>query len=83
MSNHVCIISLRVHIRRTDKIKEANYVNISYYMEAVDEWYKLHENCSAKVQRTIYLATDEPEVVRNIRERYYLKLLYYSIYLMQ
>ena len=65
-------IYFRVHIRRTDKIKETSYVNITRYMEAVDEWYNLHDKCSVKAPRNIFLASDDPDVVRYIRERYYL-----------
>ena len=72
-------ISLRIHIRRTDKINVWDYVNISYYMEAVDEWYDLHEKCSEKVPRKIFLASDDPDVVRNIKERYDFNSLYYFL----
>ena len=70
-------ISLRIHIRRTDKIKEANYVNISHYMKVVDEWYNLHEKCYVNVPRNVYVASDDPDVVRNIRERYYIYFVLY------
>ena len=62
---------LRVHIRRTDKINEAKYINISDYMEVVDKWYHMHEKCSVKLPRNVFLASDDPDVVQNIRKRYY------------
>ncbi|XP_060562738.1 alpha-(1,6)-fucosyltransferase-like [Ruditapes philippinarum] len=59
-----------VHIRRTDKINEANYVNISKYMDVVEQWYTMYEKSHTGVERKVFLATDEPDVVRCVKASY-------------
>jgi len=66
---------LRVHIRRTDKLyKEASLHEVSEYMKHVDAWYdkydmKNHADTGEKTRRRIYLATDEPNVVIEAKEK--------------
>lgn len=59
-----------VHIRRTDKIVEADFRSILRYMEKVEEFYDILELTQKIDKRRIYLATDEPAVIEKIFRRY-------------
>lgn len=69
-----------LQIRRSDKLKkEAAYIDLSVYMEEVDEFYKELELRQAVAQRRIFLATDDPKVILEIKKKYpEYKLLYNS-----
>ena len=60
-------------MRRTDKLKEeASLHKLQEYMTHVDAWYdkydmKLMRNGSDKVQRRVFLATDEPGVIKEAK----------------
>nr|CAD7397037.1 unnamed protein product [Timema cristinae] len=59
----------RVHIRRTDKInREADFHSVEEYMQPVEEFYNTLE-MRGKTKR-IYLATDDPEVFKEIKTKY-------------
>lgn len=59
-----------MHIRRTDKVgTEAAFHSVDEYMSAVEEYYKqlaLTENITVK---RIYLASDDPKVFSDIRNK--------------
>ncbi len=63
-----------VHIRRTDKLtdKEAQSHSIHEYMEHVEDWFKLYSKINPNSGHTkrVYLATDDPTVVKEAREAY-------------
>lgn len=61
----------RVHIRRTDKIgTEAAFHPIDEYMKRVNEWYDQQIQNGLEVsRRSIYLATDDPKVIYEAREK--------------
>nr|XP_027206791.1 alpha-(1,6)-fucosyltransferase-like isoform X2 [Penaeus vannamei]XP_027206792.1 alpha-(1,6)-fucosyltransferase-like isoform X2 [Penaeus vannamei] len=60
-----------LQIRRSDKlIREAVYIDLSVYMQEVDEFYKQLELRQPVAQRRIFLATDDPEVISEIKKRY-------------
>ncbi|XP_060605703.1 alpha-(1,6)-fucosyltransferase-like [Ruditapes philippinarum] len=59
-----------VHVRRTDKRKEAKYHFLHEYMSHVGTWYDSYEKRHGKVKRRVYLATDEPMVIRKAKESY-------------
>lgn len=59
-----------VHVRRTDKIYEAAYHNVSEYMEWTELWFRIQEEklsrekgTTVSLKRRILLATDEQAVV--------------------
>ncbi|XP_060578059.1 alpha-(1,6)-fucosyltransferase-like [Ruditapes philippinarum] len=54
-----------LHIRRTDKLKEAYYYNVTEYMKAADNWFNIYEQSTGRAVKTrkIFLVTDEPSVV--------------------
>ncbi len=61
----------RVHIRRTDKIKEAKFYPIEQYMEHVEEWYQQQQKQGLEVtQKRVYLATDEADVLEEATKKY-------------
>ncbi|XP_054926229.2 alpha-(1,6)-fucosyltransferase-like [Dermacentor andersoni] len=62
------IVSL--HIRRTDKNIEAAYHNISEYMHHVEEFYSALELRGETVEKRVFVATDEPSVIDEIKFRF-------------
>uniref|UniRef100_H2XQC4 GT23 domain-containing protein n=1 Tax=Ciona intestinalis TaxID=7719 RepID=H2XQC4_CIOIN len=61
-----------VHIRRTDKISEAAYVDLSRYMVHAKNWFDRYaeKNPNKSFKKRIYLATDEVNVTLEANERY-------------
>ena len=57
------LICSRLHVRRTDKNREAAYHSLDEYMVHVAEWYDAYELTHPNVERKIYLATDEPAII--------------------
>lgn len=61
----------RVHVRRTDKVgTEAAYHSIDEYMQAVNEYYDQLELKQAVEKRRVYLATDDPKVIKEAYSKY-------------
>jgi glycoprotein 6-alpha-L-fucosyltransferase len=58
-----------VHIRRTDKIKEAAYQPVEAYMEEVDDYFDQLE-LTGPIVRRIFLSTEEPDIIKEVREKY-------------
>ncbi|KAK7505522.1 hypothetical protein BaRGS_00003267 [Batillaria attramentaria] len=60
-----------VHIRRTDKIAvEAAFHSLEEYMVQVDAYYNQREHHEDIDKRRVYLATDDPSVLKEAREKY-------------
>ncbi|CAF0724834.1 unnamed protein product [Brachionus calyciflorus] len=61
-----------VHVRRTDKLgTEASFHALSEYMTHVKEFYDRYDlKTSIKNTRTVYLATDELEVMKEAKQNY-------------
>jgi glycoprotein 6-alpha-L-fucosyltransferase len=61
-----------VHIRRTDKLDqgEANFHPVEEYMAHVDGYYDQLELTEEKVQRRLYLASEDPKVLQELQEKY-------------
>jgi hypothetical protein len=64
-----CLLK-RIHIRRTDKIgTEAEYHPLSEYMRYVKDYYDVLDiQKERKVNRTVYLATDDLEVFKELKK---------------
>ena len=60
----------RVHVRRTDKVgTEAAYHGIDEYMKYVDEYFDLLETKQSVEKRKIFLASDDPSVATEARQK--------------
>lgn len=61
-----------VHIRRTDKVttREGGFHTVEEYMREVDEYYNRLELREIVEKRRVYLATDDPGVIREAREKF-------------
>nr|XP_045593700.1 alpha-(1,6)-fucosyltransferase-like isoform X1 [Procambarus clarkii] len=59
-----------VHVRRTDKILENGYHDLKEYMEQVEEYFDGLQIFNPNVTRRIYLASDEPAVYKEAKEKY-------------
>lgn len=61
----------RVHIRRTDKVgTEAAFHKLDEYMIHVEQYYK-HKELNEKVEKKrVYLATDEPKLFSEAKQKY-------------
>ncbi|XP_053389248.1 alpha-(1,6)-fucosyltransferase-like [Mercenaria mercenaria] len=58
-----------IHVRRTDKVTEADYLRLKDYMEHVDKWFNMHLK-NLFQSRYIYLATDDPDVLKEAENKY-------------
>lgn len=60
-----------VHVRRTDKVgTEAAFHGIDEYMTAVDDYFKQREMVEQIDKRRVYLASDDPKVIDEARQKY-------------
>ena len=63
--------AFRIHVRRTDKVgTEAAFHGIEEYMEPVKEYFDLLELRKKVESRRIYLATDDPGLLSEARQKY-------------
>ena len=58
-----------LHVRRTDKTREAAYHALEEYMVHVVEWYDSYELSHPNIQRKVYLATDEQSIIKEAKRR--------------
>lgn len=59
-----------VHVRRTDKVgTEAAFHGIDEYMVYVDEYFDLLELRQKVDKRSIYLATDDPNLLEETKAK--------------
>lgn len=60
-----------MHVRRTDKVgTEAAFHGIEEYMGHIDEYFNQLELKEKVDKRRIYLATDDPKVITDAKEKY-------------
>lgn len=60
----------RVHIRRTDKVgTEAAFHKLDEYMIHVEQYYKYRELSSKVDKKRVYLATDEPKLFSEAKQK--------------
>lgn len=61
-----------LHIRRTDKFKEAEYHDTGEYIEALRYYFQLQEAKEGVKIRTklVYLATDDSRILEQCRKKY-------------
>ncbi|XP_013793921.1 alpha-(1,6)-fucosyltransferase-like isoform X2 [Limulus polyphemus] len=60
-----------VHVRRTDKVgTEAAFHGIEEYMEFVEDYYKQLELKQSVEERRVYLATDDPKLLEESRQKF-------------
>ncbi len=57
----------RIHVRRTDKKIEADYVDLKEYIDEAEKFFALDSN--DKSAKTIYLMTDEPNVIAEAKSK--------------
>ena len=63
--------SYSVHVRRTDKIRnEKSYHGIEEYMYHVQQYYEYLETRQTVDRRRVYIATDDPSVLTQAKEKY-------------
>ncbi|XP_040079498.1 alpha-(1,6)-fucosyltransferase-like [Ixodes scapularis] len=59
-----------VHIRRSDKYLEAVYHDVQEYMVHVEDYYAKLSLTTHVEKKRVFVATDEPRVVNEIRKKY-------------
>ncbi|RCN52096.1 hypothetical protein ANCCAN_01884 [Ancylostoma caninum] len=61
-----------LQVRRTDKVgTEANYHSVDEYMQWTEIWFKIQQKKQGRnVTRRIFVATDDPTVVPEIKQKY-------------
>ena len=65
-------------MRRTDKLfEEASPHSIDEYMVHVEEWYQLYAKDNKVDKKRVFIATDDPSVIKEARQKLaYVKALY-------
>jgi hypothetical protein len=58
-------------VRRTDKKSEAKYRPVEDYFKWVEAWFQIQDrrNLGASVKRRVYIATDEPTVIQEAKQK--------------
>jgi glycoprotein 6-alpha-L-fucosyltransferase len=59
-----------IHLRRGNKITEVPYQPIEAYMHYANEYFDVLELTQKVDQRRVYIATDDPEVLKETKEKY-------------
>ena len=60
----------RIHIRRTDKIREAQYQPVEKYMQHVIKWYDNYNNkTNFNGSKKVYVATDQFRVLSELKSK--------------
>ncbi|KAH8032264.1 hypothetical protein HPB51_024041 [Rhipicephalus microplus] len=59
-----------MHIRRTDKKKEAGFHNVAEYMQHAEEFYSSLALKGQFVQKRVFVATDDPEVITALKSKF-------------
>ncbi|XP_052767020.1 alpha-(1,6)-fucosyltransferase-like [Mya arenaria] len=60
-----------VHVRRTDKVgMEAQFHSLDEYMGHVEDWFNTYEKRHPDIQRRVFLASDDPEVLQEAKRNY-------------
>ena len=68
-----------VQVRRTDKINsEAAFHGIDEYMVHVEKWYEQLSLTETVEQKRVFIATDEPKVIKEAKEKSDFMLLFVS-----
>ena len=63
--------SRSVQVRRSDKlIKEAKFHGLEEYMFHVQQYYEYLETRQTVDRRRIYIATDDPQLLKQAKEKY-------------
>lgn len=59
-----------MHIRRTDKKREAGFHDVAEYMQHAEEFYSALALRGLSVQKRVFVATDDPTVITAIRSKF-------------
>ncbi|KAH6923555.1 hypothetical protein HPB50_002194 [Hyalomma asiaticum] len=59
-----------MHIRRTDKKREAGFHDVAEYMQHAEEFYSNLTLTGAAVEKRVFVATDDPTVITAIKTRF-------------
>ncbi len=60
------MFQVAIQVRRTDKSRESQFKPIENYLKPVLEYYDIQD----VVKRTLFVATDEPQVIEDIKSKY-------------
>lgn len=58
-----------LHIRRTDKIQEAEYHGIEEYMKEVDKYFDSKGMFRMPLEKCVVLMSDEPALIKEAKEK--------------
>ncbi|XP_067133794.1 alpha-(1,6)-fucosyltransferase-like [Centruroides vittatus] len=66
-----------IHVRRTDKIdNEAKFHDLHEYMYHVEDYYKRQELDNPRLERKVFIATDDPNVITECNSNVFLNPRY-------
>lgn len=70
MKNYYKHPIVAMHIRRTDKKREAGFHDVAEYMQHAEEFYSTLALRGRPVQKRVFVATDDPTVITAIRSKF-------------
>jgi glycoprotein 6-alpha-L-fucosyltransferase len=59
-----------IHVRRTDKNTEEKYHDLDEYMTQVEQWYQSYARTNKVEKKRLFIATDEPSVIKEAKAKY-------------
>ncbi|KAH7939647.1 hypothetical protein HPB52_015541 [Rhipicephalus sanguineus] len=69
-NNHYKHPIVAIHIRRTDKKREAGFHDVAEYMQHAEEFYSTLALRGLSVQKRVFVAADDPRVITDIRLKF-------------
>ena len=62
-----------VHIRRTDKAKEAKPIDVQVYMQEIQDYFDILTAEGREIMPNVFIATDEPKIIDEIQTKVNIK----------
>ena len=58
-----------VHLRRTDKAKEAKPIDVQVYMQEIQDYFDILTAEGREIRPNVFIATDEPKIIDEIQTK--------------
>ena len=64
-----------VHIRRTDKAKEAKPIDVQVYMKEIQDYFDILTAEGREITPKVFIATDEPKIIDEMQTKVNMEIL--------
>ena len=64
-----------VHIRRTDKAKEAKPIDVQVYMQEIKDYFDILTAEGREITPKVFIATDEPIIIDEMQTKVNMEIL--------